>query len=246
MTHGLKVTISRVRTMSEENEDRHQDVIKDQKNHFKKLYEDNEGTPKAVASETYEHKKVRYSKIAKIFPDNGKFSIYEIGYGLGHFYEYLQKNFDMTRVAYSGSEIVKEYHEYCTDNYDPSGGFELRNVLENPPPDKYDYVVMSGVFHQIGDAPEESWEEYTYDLLKSSYELSTKGISFNFLSQFVDYKKEGNYYVTISDMVDFMNEDLSRFFEVRHNYPLFEATVFVYRPEYIADEYPQDEFQRYL
>lgn len=67
-------------------EDEYEDVVKDQKDHFKELYEKNRGEPEAVASETYEHKNLRYSKLSEIFPDNGRFTVYEVGYGLGHFF----------------------------------------------------------------------------------------------------------------------------------------------------------------
>lgn len=238
--------IFRVVRMNNENETEHQDILAEQRTHFEQLYEENRGTPNAVASETYEHKKLRYDKIVNIFPDNGDFSIYEVGYGLGHFYEYMRNNLNMDRVTYSGSEIVKKYHNYCTETYKLSGEFELRNIIEDPPSGQFDYVIMSGVFHQMGDTPKEAWEEYMYDLLKKSYELSTRGIAFNSLSQVVDYEKEGNYYSNISDLIEFINKDLSRFFELKKDYPLFERTIFVYRPEYIANEHPEKEFQKYL
>jgi len=232
--------------MSDEKEDSYQDIVTEQKIHFDRLYEKNTGTPNAVASETYKHKNLRYQKIADIFPNSGNFSIYEVGYGLGHFYEYIKKSFDLDRITYSGSELVEKYYNHCTEIFNPTGEFELRNILENPLSEKYDYVIMSGVFHQIGDTAKEPWEEYMYALLKRSYESSTRGIAFNFLSHPVDYEIEGNYYAHTSDVMDFANKHLSRFFELKRDYPLFEVTMIVYRTEYIVGKYPDGEFQKYI
>jgi len=232
--------------MTKYNNNNHKSIVEDQKEHFKNLYKKNRGEPDAVASETYKHKKLRYSKLIDLFPDESDFTVYEVGYGLGHFYEYLEQNFESKRFTYSGSEIVREYHEYCTETYDPVGEFELRNILQDPPSNKFDYVIMSGVFHQISDASKESWEEYMYNILKKSFSISTKGIAFNFLTEYVDYKNDGNYYVDISNMIRFSNEQLSRFFELQHDYPLFESTMYVYKPEFITEIYPQDAFQKYL
>jgi hypothetical protein len=105
---------------------------------------------------------------------------------------------------------------------------------------------MSGVFHQMGTSSKMSWETYMFDILRQSYELSTKGIAWNFLSQKAEYETKGNYYASVSNMINFVSNNLSRFFVIQHNYPLFEATMFAYHPKYIAEKYPQRQFNKYL
>lgn len=217
-----------------------------QKDHFENLYEEHKGTPYAVASESEAHKELRYSVISNLLPKNEDFSIYEVGYGLGHFYEYLNDNFNINKINYAGSEIVEEYYEYCKRNYPDSAKFELRDIIKNPPSKNYDYIIMSGVFHQIAEASREEWKEYMYKIINKTFKYSQKAIAFNFLSEFVDYKKEGNFYCEIEDLIEFINNNLSRFFKLRHDYALFEGTVFVYQPDFVESKFSKEEFKKYF
>jgi len=47
-------------------------------------------------------------------------------------------------------------------------------------------------------------------------------------------------------LINFINDELSRFFEIKHNYALFEFTVYVYKYEHIKSKSIEPEFQKYF
>jgi glycosyltransferase involved in cell wall biosynthesis len=47
-------------------------------------------------------------------------------------------------------------------------------------------------------------------------------------------------------LINFINDDLSRFFEIRHHYALFEFTVYVNEEDFIKSKTHQPEFQKYF
>ena len=148
-------------------------------------------------------------------------------------------------MVYSGTEIIDEYVDEAKKRF-PELSFYNRDIAESKFDDKYDFVLMSGVFHQRRDSAIRDWEKFSQQLLKNSFEMCNKGIAFNFISPFVDFYQTQVYYSNLPKLINFINDDLSRFFEIRHNYALFEFTVYVYKEEYIKSKYPQTEFQKYF
>jgi len=76
--------------------------------------------------------------------------------------------------------------------------------------------------------------------------MSRKGIAFNFISPFVDFYQTEVYYSNLLKIINFINDELSRFFVLKHHYALFEYTVFVFQEDYIRPQYSQIEFQKYF
>ena len=71
-------------------------------------------------------------------------------------------------------------------------------------------------------------------------------MAFNLISPYVDFYQTEVYYANIQKYLNFIVSDLSRFFEIHHNYALFEMTIFVYKEEYIKSNHPESEFQKYF
>ncbi len=76
--------------------------------------------------------------------------------------------------------------------------------------------------------------------------MSKKGIAVNFISPFVDFYQENIYYADFFKLINFIRDDLSRFFTINHSYALFEFTVFIYRENYIKNKYSEKEFKKYF
>ncbi len=214
-------------------------------NHYKKLFDKYKGTPMAVSSESEAHKSLRFTKISQIFLNENKIQVHDVGMGLGDYYEYLKKTFPNKIIEYSGSEIVEEYFSETKTKF-PESEFYLRDIAEKPGEEKYDYVILSGVFHQRRDSTIGEWENFAQNIIRNSFKMCNKGIAFNFISPFVDFYQTEVYYCNLPKLINFINDDLSRFFTLNHNYPLFEFTMFVYKEEYIKSLYKEKEFQKYF
>lgn len=220
-------------------------VTKQQEALFRSLFEKHKGLPDAVASESLAHKELRYSKLCEIFNNESDISIHDIGMGMGHLYEYIFNHHGSKGVEYSGTDIVKEYYDYCVNTY-PGVRFCLRNLLTTDVDESYDYVLLSGVFHQIGNTTRREWEQYMYALLEKAFKMARKGVAFNVLSEHVDFYRPGVYYCNLSKLTNFIVDNLSRFYSINHASALFEATVFVFQEQYIHSKHPEAELQKYF
>jgi len=220
-------------------------TLENQKRVFSELYAAHGGTPMATSSESAEHKRLRFDLITDIAKDDDSFSIHDVGMGLADLYPFMQEKFSGKSFVYSGTEILGEYVEDVSRRYPEIGVFH-RDIAEEAPAERYDWVVLSGVFHQRRESTIPEWEMFAAALLRNSFSMAEKGIAFNFISPFVDFYQTHVYYSNLGKWIQFINDNLSRFFSLRHDYPLFEYTVYVYHEAHVRAINPQGEFQKYF
>jgi hypothetical protein len=90
-------------------------------------------------------------------------------------------------------------------------------------------VLCSGLFHVKLDAPDVEWGAFVRQTLRRMWERSREAIAFNLVSDHVDYRAPALWYAPAGEMLDFCRRALSRWVVVRHDYPLHEHTLYVYR-----------------
>jgi hypothetical protein len=212
---------------------------------YKELYEKHKGTPMAVSSESWNHKQTRFKLICDIFRNENDISVHDVGMGIADLGAFIKKNYPEKNIDYSGTEILNEFVIEAQSRF-PSSIFYNRDIAEKAFDDRYDYLLMSGVFHQRRDSSIRDWEKFSQMIIKNSFAMCKKGIAFNFISPFVDFYQPQVYYCNLPKLLNFINDDLSRFFEIKHNYALFEFTVYIYKEQYIKSLYTEPEFQKYF
>lgn len=200
-----------------------------------------------TSSESLAHKSLRFSEILKCMEISPNFSVHDVGMGLAQFNNFLEEELTSIRFEYSGSEIFEGYVNSCRKRL-PSKVFFHRNIAElnSIEGEIYDFVVLSGVFHQMQKTPIPKWEKYLKSLLRNSFRLAKKGMVFNLVSPYVDFHQSGIYYARLPMILDFMVEELSRFFFIRHNYALYEFTIGVYTEDYVKSKFKEHEFLKYF
>lgn len=216
-----------------------------QQEYYNSLLEANRGTPRATSSESIAHKRCRYQQISGVFEADCAFTLHDVGCGLGGYGEFLKNSFSDRKIDYSGTDIVPALLDEARAKH-PGHHFYLRDLTQAPGNDRYDYVVLSGVFHQRRTTPIPEWERYLQALVQNAYRMCQKGLAFNVVSPFVDFYLPELYYANLGKIVNFVNDNMSRFFVIKHDYALFEMTFYVYRPEYVAAKYPAKELARYF
>jgi hypothetical protein len=212
---------------------------------YKDLYQEHKGSPMAVSSESLNHKKKRFELICGVFKEDNNFSVHDVGMGLSDLGEYIFANNRDKKVEYSGSEILEEYVNDSALRF-PDSNFFLRDLATQCFEDKHDYLLLSGVFHQRRDSSIKDWERFSQNILLNSFKMCNKGIAFNFISPFVDFYQTQVYYCNLIKLINFVNDDLSRFFEIKHHYALYEFTMYVYKEDYIKSMNLEPEFQKYF
>ncbi|MES2427308.1 MAG: class I SAM-dependent methyltransferase [Bacteroidota bacterium] len=188
------------------------------KNYRKLFIEHKEGA--AVGQWSLEGQLFRFEKLSQIAPLTDM-RILEIGCGIGDFYPFLKKKY--TNCYYTGIDIVPELIEFASNKY-PDATFLCLDLLEDDFVDKFDYVLISGVFNNnIKNS-----SELLYNLISTAYKLAEKGIAFNFISKYAGFYDDGMAYHDPVDILKFCIEKLSPKTTVFHHYERCDVTVFVY------------------
>ncbi len=160
------------------------------------------------------------------FGDLSGKSVHEVGAGAGHLVDRLRER--GIRADYSGSDLSEAMVEAARRAH-PGVRFEVRDLLEEPASPAWDVLLCSGLFHVKLDNAEEAWATFVRAMIRRMYERCRVGIAFNLMSARVDFRVANLYYSNPSDMLDFCLRELGGRVTLRHDYPLHEYTVYIYR-----------------
>jgi SAM-dependent methyltransferase len=182
--------------------------------------------------------RLRFEMLCAIGDLSGQ-RVHEVGAGAGHLLDYLKERGIAAR--YSGSDLSEAMVEAARARH-PGVTFERRDLLTEVPREAgagpslgegpragYDVLLCSGLFHVKLHHPEEAWRAFVQETIRRMYALCRVGIAFNLMSDRVDFRAPSLYYSNPSEMLAFCLRELSRFVVLRHDYPLHEYTVYVYR-----------------
>lgn len=169
--------------------------------------------------------RLRFEILCGVCDLNGK-SICEIGAGGGHLYDYLGQC--GIEAEYCGIDLSEAMVEAARRRH-ARVSFERRDVLLEPMPGTYDVVLCSGLFHVKLDNRERDWRDFVERMIRRMYEMCRVAIAFNLMTDQVDSRSPNLFYANPGEMLDFCRRELSRFAVVRHDYPLYEYTIYVYR-----------------
>jgi hypothetical protein len=220
-------------------------ITNSQARYYGNLFETHGAGVDAVASGSQLYKELRYEKLCRVFENNNEFSMHDVGFGLGHLWEYIKIHHGDKKVSYSGSEVTDDFVVQCRAAY-PDCQFALRDLAEQSYPDRYDYLIFGGTFYHTAGVSQNEFKVYVQKTLKNAFCMARRGIAFNFVTSHVEYRKSDLFYMNPADIIEFVVGDLSRFFLMNHSYPLFEYTMCVYQEEYVAQQYASDEFAKYF
>lgn len=169
--------------------------------------------------------RLRFAVLCDVADLSGR-SVRDVGAGAGHLLDYLQER--GIAADYSGSDASRAMVEAARGRH-PQVSFDHRAIGEESPPPTYDVVVCSGLFHVKLDRGDGAWRTFVEDGIRRLFALCRVGIAFNLMSDQVDYRAPELYYAHPGDILDFCRREVSRFATVRHDYPLYEFTTYVYR-----------------
>jgi hypothetical protein len=202
-------------------------------------------SPKGTNQNDKETQHLRFEMITGHLLDrHTQNTLEDIGCGICDLYGYLRgKNVTFT---YSGTEIVSEMIELAKKKY-PGITIKNRDILSDDIPDKYDFVVLSGMLNIPGNVERKEWRSFCFSFIKKMYGMCRKAIAFNFLTTHTTTPRDpALFYLDPAEAFDFCLSDLSRFVELKHNYPLYEGTITVYKESYVRDRYKNAAFAKYF
>jgi SAM-dependent methyltransferase len=145
----------------------------------------------------------------------------DVGCGFADLYDYLQRRFGQTR--YFGVDISPSLIEDIR-RVRPTLDVQQADILAPAYARTADYFVLSGALsYKLEDNL-----AFTKQMLTKMFGLCRRGVAANFLSSYVNYQHERNYYHRPEDVLSIAKQ-ITPWVALRHDYPLWEFTIYLYR-----------------
>lgn len=166
---------------------------------------------------------LRFRVLAEITDLSGC-SIMDIGCGFGDLLDYVTAA-GATGVRYTGTDLNPALIDVARKRH-AGASFHATTDLSQFGNDSQDYVFLSGLFNfKIEDNT-----GFMHDTVRESFRIAKCGVAFNLLGSYVDFKEEHLFYHQEQEVFDFA-KGLTRFVTLRADYPLYEFTVYLHKPE---------------
>lgn len=155
--------------------------------------------------------------------------ILDFGCGLAHMLDYIQERPDLANIRYSGLDLSQEYLDAARRRHPEADLFLLDVLADEAALPEYDYVVFKSICNFRGTLSYEEMKAYWQSLASLAFRHARRGIAFNNMSKYVDWERDDLFHLPFDEMAAFVTANLSRHFVIRHDYPAFEYTTYVYR-----------------
>lgn len=169
-----------------------------------------------------ESQTIRFKVVTEIGDLRNK-SICDVGCGIGKLVDYLkEKNLKLEYTGYDISERIIEKARELHPNYD----FEVRNILENMPRQRFDYVFSVGLNFKIRDNV-----QFMKELIRRMFKMTKTGAAVSMLSCHVapDYINENDFYYDPKLFLDWCLREVSTRCILRHDYLPHDFTLYIYK-----------------
>ncbi len=165
---------------------------------------------------------LRFKVLAEVGLEPGS-SVCDVGCGLGDMYAFFKKKRQYASLHYSGIDISRRFIEVASRRF-PAGDFQATDILSRNYREQKDYFLVSGMFN-IRVKNNREWVQAS---LKKMFRLCRKAVAVNFTSSHVDYENPLNFHYSPEDIFSTC-KTLTRFATLRHDYPLWEFTVYLHK-----------------
>jgi len=167
---------------------------------------------------------LRFTQLARVLPDTGRFSVVDFGCGYGALVPFLKargSDFD-----YQGFDISDEMIKRAGQDL---GGDRLRFTASEAELEPADYTLASGIFNVRLDTSVEDWTRYVLHTTAILDRLGERGFAFNMLTSYsdADRMRSDLYYGDPSFFFDHCKRTYSKQVALLHDYGLYEFTVLV-------------------
>jgi len=182
-------------------------------------------TPRGVDWNDPDSQALRFAQISQVLPDNGPFTVLDLGCGYGAYYDYLAECY--TDFSYLGLDISEAMVEHACGRH--PGASNARFASGAHPGETLDYAVASGIFNVRQHHSETEWRAFLFDTIAMMDDVSRHGFAFNCLTKYsdADHMQERLYYADPCEVFHHCKENYSRNVALLHDYELYEFTIIV-------------------
>ena len=173
---------------------------------------------------TAEGADVRYQVMLDMVKSPG--TLLDFGCGCSGLLDYMTRQ--GIHRPYAGHDVSEKFLRVARAKY-PGTTYYSGDVLAGTVLPHFDYVVMNGVLTVKEDIPFDEMWSYARDLLRVVFPICERSLAVNFMSKAVDWEKEHLFHLPVEKLAQFTTEYLSRRYVIRHDYGLYEYTIYIYQ-----------------
>ncbi|WBY00902.1 class I SAM-dependent methyltransferase [Ramlibacter tataouinensis] len=182
--------------------------------HYRQLLKQHGDTAAAAQYSSRDSQERRFRQLARIGELRGA-RVLDFGCGSGHLATYLaQSGFP---VDYTGVDIVPELLQAGRAKH-PQHRFGL---LEEFAGERFDYVLVSGVYNNARPDNRQFWQDSVRDL----FVRCDRGLAFNMMSTYVDYRDRGLFYESPEHAFAFVKRELTPYVNLIHDYLVKDGSI---------------------
>jgi SAM-dependent methyltransferase len=173
--------------------------------------------------------RLRFDKLAMVLDGadpQQPISVSDFGCGYGAMFSHLDERNRPPIERYVGYDISEPMLEAAARHCDDS---RVVLVQGSEPSEITDYAFVSGTFNVRMGASDEAWESHVHDTLVALAGSVRRGLAFNLLTSYVDWRQEDLYYADPRKFFHFCRRELARYVTLVHDYPLYEWTILVHK-----------------
>lgn len=177
---------------------------------------------RSLASGTEERRQTRFGMLNNVGDLQGA-SVLDLGCGFGDFYAYLRDR--GIQVDYTGYDISPDLIQMARERFPEGPKFEVRDIQDSGLGRRFDYVVCSQTFNY--KLKRQNNIELVQNVLRLCLDSTDKGMVFDFITAYVDFREEHLFYYQPEELFTFA-KSLTKRVTLRHDYPLFEFALYLY------------------
>lgn len=169
-----------------------------------------------------ESQTIRFQIVTEIGDLRNK-SICDVGCGIGKLVDFMKEK--KWKLEYTGYDISEKIIAKARELH-PNHHFEVRNILENMPRQKFDYVFSIGLNFKISDNV-----QFMKELIKRMFKMAKMGVAVSMLSSHIDseYMNKNDFYYDPNLFLDWCLREVSKRCVLRHDYLPHDFTLYIYK-----------------
>ena len=177
---------------------------------------------------------LRYQVMLDLLRPSGDATLLDFGCGAAHLYEFIRRR-GLTGIHYSGLDVSPLFLELSRRKFPDIRFYDVDLLEDAAGIPVFDYVVMNGVFTVREGLSEDQMFDYMCKLLPLVASRTRVGLAFNAMSTQVDARRADLFHLPLDNVLGFLARAISRHVVIRHDYSLYEFTVYVYLEPTIGD-----------
>ncbi|MDP1571621.1 MAG: class I SAM-dependent methyltransferase [Vicinamibacterales bacterium] len=169
---------------------------------------------------------LRFDRLARLVNPTVPFTVNDWGCGYGAMCVDFEQRFGAAMTGFTGYDISREMLDAARAAVRTPGA---RFVHGSDVTEEADYTFVSGTFNVKLESTDAEWAAYVTSRLEALWAVSRRGLAFNLLTSYVDWKEPHLFYGDPRDFFDVCKRRLSKYVTLLHDTPLYEWTILVHR-----------------